>query len=133
VLETAAARASVDFQPGTRYPTGGTVEIDPPGEPTLRLAFEPALRFQMRGLGYHHPNWGHGKFVAPLAVEREDFVVSEADPADPTLMHLQSLCRVRAEQEGRPAEDAAGLFESLVFGPYSPYGFTSLTDGYAPR
>lgn len=130
VLETDRARAGVDFEPGTRYPRAGTVEIDPPGEPTLRLTYEPALRFQMRGLGYHHPSWGHGKYVAPLAVQREDIAVSEADPADPTQMHLQTLCRVRAEQDGRPDEDGLGIFESLVFGRYTPYGFTGLVDGF---
>ncbi|MFN3553521.1 MAG: hypothetical protein ACK4UL_10460, partial [Novosphingobium meiothermophilum] len=69
--ETPSAVMHAQLAPGTRWPSGGTLTIQGP-DGALTLTFEPLQRFQMRGLGYTSPRWGHGLYHGPLAVERED-------------------------------------------------------------
>lgn len=117
--ETADAAMQSELQPGTRWPGGGTLRV---GEE--RFAFEPLVRFQMRGLGYTSPTWGHGLDHGELAVEREDIVLDDVDPARPDNLHVQTVCRVTASS----GEAGVGVFEQLAIGPYAPLGLTGLAD-----
>lgn len=119
-------RLSATLAPGTRWPSGGTLELDLTGAPS-RLDFEPVARFQMRGLGYTHPVWGHGMHHGPIRVEREDFELATLDPAQPTNLHVQMICRVTGNgPDGRVA--GLGAFEQLIIGPYVPLGLKGITD-----
>lgn len=123
-VEVADARADIDFQPGSRYPRAATLEINPPGASPMQIAFEPVERFQMRGVGYNsHPKWAHGRYVGQLATEREDIVLADVDPASPLEQHVQTITRATLEQDGAEPEQGVGIFESLIVGPYEPYGF----------
>lgn len=128
MTETDRAEQRLSFLPGTRWPSAGTVEITPCGGPATVLDFEPLVRFPMRPLGYGgNPVWGHGRYHGKLVVEREDPVVSEIDPADPTQLHAHTVSRVRRQVEGRPVRSGIGILETIVLGPYGPYGFTDLS------
>ena len=117
--ETADAALDSKLAPGTRWPGGGTLRVG--GE---RFAFDPLVRFQMRGLGYTSPTWGHGLDHGERAVEREDIVLGEVDPARPDNLHVQTVCRVTADG----GEAGVGVFEQLAIGPYAPLGLTGLAD-----
>lgn len=109
------------LQPGTRWPAGADLEIDVPGAPR-RLALEPLARFQMKGIGYTHPEWGHGLHHGPLRTAREDLALADLDPAAMDDLHVQMLCRVDGETSGM------GVFEQLAIGPYSPLGLAGIAD-----
>lgn len=70
--------------PRTRWPGGGALTI---GEEQFR--FEPLGRFQMRGLGYTSPKWGHGLDHGTLDIEREAIALDSVDPARPDNLHVQ--------------------------------------------
>lgn len=106
------------LEPGTRWPAGGTLRI---GEESF--AFEPLARFQMRGLGYTSPKWGHGLDHGVLEVEREDIDLAAVDPARLDNLHVQQVCRVN----GPGGERGVGVFEQLVLGDYAPLGLTGLS------
>lgn len=122
-LIKAAGSMQSSLQPGTRWPEFGTLTLDrADGAETLK--FEILGRFQMRGIGYTSPTWGHGLYHGPLAVEREDFELAQCDPARLDHHHVQMPCRVISDKWG----DGIGAFEQLIVGPYEPFGLKDFTD-----
>ncbi len=111
------------LQPGTRWPAGGELALVVNGAPKS-LTIEPIGRFQMKGLGYTHPVWGHGIYQGPqLKVEREDFVLDRLDALAPENLHVQVPVRVGGDAQG------VGVFEQLVIGPYAPLRLADFLDG----
>ena len=60
-----------------------------------RIELEPLLTFRMRGLGYTHPEWGHGHWHGELAVGSEEHTVEELDNVEPWNIHIQQVMRAR--------------------------------------
>ena len=116
-FETPSAKLEAPLQPGTLWPAGGELVIGAPDE-ALALTFEPLVRFQMRGLGYTSPKWGHGLYHGVLEVEREDIVLAEIDPKRMDNFHVQIVSRVTTSA----GETGTGVFEQLIFGAYKPLG-----------
>jgi len=88
------------------------------------VALTPLLRFQMRGAGYSHPQFGHGRrHPAPL-VAGEVLNLDELDPLEFANVHVQHVVRAR-----RGTEVGIGVLEQFVIGPYGPSGLTGLLDG----
>jgi hypothetical protein len=108
---------ATQLAPGTRWPAASTLEIG--GE---QFRIEPLSRFQMRGLGYTSPRWGHGLDHGLLAIERETIDLAGIDPARPDNLHVQMLCRVH----GPNGETGMGVFEQLAIGDYAPLGLKGL-------
>ncbi|SMQ69600.1 hypothetical protein SAMN06297468_1785 [Altererythrobacter xiamenensis] len=111
------------LEPGTRWPSGGTLSLALIGAPE-QVTFEPLGRFQMKGLGYTHPVWGHGMHHGPLKVEREDIDLAALDPLAPENLHVQIPVQVVSDDA-----NAIGVFEQLIIGPFSPLGLKGLNDG----
>lgn len=118
-VETAAASMAALALPGSRWPSGGMLTLG-----DERFAFEPIERFQMRGLGYTSPTWGHGLDHGALEVEREDIDLASVDPLRPDNLHVQLVCRVRSAS----GDEGIGVFEQLAVGPYAPLGLTGMFD-----
>jgi hypothetical protein len=93
---------------------------------THTIGLEPILAFQMRGLGYLDPEWGHGVWKGPEAIDGQVWTLADLDPMDPRHLHVQALCRAR--MGGR---SGTGVLEQLVLGPHTPSGFRSLLDAAA--
>ena len=71
----------------------------------------------MLGLGYLHPEWGHGLWKGEDAFGGESWTLADLDPMEPRHLHVQQLCRARwGEREG------VGVLEQLVIGPHAPVG-----------
>ena len=111
---------------GTRWPSGGTLSLALRGAPE-EVTFEPLGRFQMRGLGYTHPEWGHGLYHGRLKVEREDIDLAAIDPLAPENLHVQLPVHVVAND----GAEGIGVFEQLIIGPFSPLGLDQFLDGAA--
>ena len=112
------AQMTVRLDPGTRWPDGGTLVL--PGD---KIQLAAISRFQMRGLGYTSPAWGHGMHHGSLAVEREDIALAAIDPAALENLHVQMLCRVTDSNGGA----GLGVFEQLAIGPYEPLQLSGIT------
>jgi len=119
--------ASVDhrvrWQPGTRRAAGAEITLGPHGQPPVVVSLEPVLTFQMRGLGYLDPEWGHGMWKGKDVVDGVTWTLADLDPMDPRHIHVQQLCRARIGDE-----EGLGVLEQLVIGPHAPSGFTSILD-----
>lgn len=121
--ETPAAQMAASLAPGTRWPGDGTITVETPDGPDT-ITFELLGRFQMRGLGYTSPKWGHGLHHGPLEVEREDFGLAQCDAKAMDNYHVQFISRVKSERYG----EGMGVFEQLIIGPYRPLGLTQFLD-----
>jgi hypothetical protein len=113
----------VQWRSGTRRAKRAEVELVAHGGEPQRIVLEPIATFQMLGLGYLHPTWGHGMWHGDLAVEGETWTVADLDPMDPRHLHVQAVVRAKWG-----AREGAGILEQLVLGPHAPSGFTSILD-----
>jgi hypothetical protein len=114
----------VRWRAGTRRASSAELTLRPHGDAPLVIALEPLLTFQMLGLGYVNPEWGHGWWKGDEKVGGEAWTVADLDPLDPRHLHVQQLCRAR--MGGRIG---IGVLEQLVIGPHAPSGLTELFDG----
>jgi hypothetical protein len=89
----------------------------------MEIELEPLICFRMKGIGYMHPEWGHGLWKGELAVGGESWKVDELDPMAFENQHLQQV--VRATSGGA---QGVGVLEQICFGPHAKYGFTELLD-----
>jgi len=124
--EQRAARVAhaIRWQPGTRRSQSARIELTPHTGESAVISLEPLATFQMLGLGYLHPEWGHGLWKGAEAFGAESWRTAELAPLDPRHIHVQQVCRARwGSREG------VGVFEQLAIGPHQPSGFTSLLDG----
>ena len=97
------------------------------------LRFTPRVHFQMSGLGYLHPEWGHGMWKGESSSTRDEFTLPVANPMDMMFLHVQTLSDVVCTfSDGRDPQHGMGVLETLVLGPYKPSGFTGLGDGFTP-
>lgn len=111
------------LKPATRWPADGTLRIETAdGIETIVLA--PVGRFQMRGLGYTSPTWGHGLYHGPLAVEREDIALDQCDPGRMDNYHVQMPCIATSDRRGQ----GFGVLEQLIIGAYGPLGLKAFDD-----
>jgi hypothetical protein len=95
------------------------------------LTFTPLVHFQMSGLGYLHPEWGHGMWKGDLASTRDEFSLPVENPLDMSFIHVQTLSDVVCQfSDGRASQKGMGVLETLVLGPYQPSGFVGLEDGF---
>jgi hypothetical protein len=114
----------VDYVPGTRRAARAELTIERPGSEPVEIDLEPLLLFQMKGLGYGHPQWGHGTWHGELATGAETIVLDDLDPLALENLHIQQLVRARSG-------DAVGMgaLEQICLGAHEPSGFSGLNDG----
>jgi hypothetical protein len=104
---------------GTRQAAGATLFVD---EEPVSLA--PIFTFHMRGAGYSHPTYAHGRFHGESYVVGESLEIATLDRLDYHNLHVQQV--VRATRRG---QEGLGVLETLIIGPYAPMGLTALLDG----
>ena len=113
-----------DYAAGSRRIKHAVVRFARPGGEIVELEYEPLVRFQMAGLGYFNPEWGHGFYKGSFAIDDETWKLDELDMSKPMLFHIQQVCKVT--MNGR--ETASGILEHAAYGPHEPSGFTSMVD-----
>jgi hypothetical protein len=120
----ATARHRVAYHPGTRLARSAEIDLVSHDGASRTITLDPILKFQMKGLGYGHPEWGQGMWKGDLAVGGESFDPKQLDPLSPHNLHTQQV--VRASSEGK---SGIGVLEQICIGPYAPAGFTQFLDG----
>jgi hypothetical protein len=113
----------IRWQRGTRRAAAAEITLTPHRGAPLEIALEPLLTAQMLGLGYLHPEWGHGMWKGDLAVTGDGWTLAECDPLDPRHLHVQQVCRARLG-----TRTGVGILEQVVLGPHAPSGFESILD-----
>jgi hypothetical protein len=120
----ASVRHRVRYVPGTRLAKSAEIDLVDLDGGTRTIALEPILKFQMKGLGYSHPQWGQGMWKGELEMGSESFDPRQLNMLAPENIHVQQV--VRASDGSRTG---VGVLEQASIGPYRPAGFTDLFDG----
>jgi hypothetical protein len=123
--------SSVDYEltwrPGTRHAAQATITLRPWGGEPARIELEPLLTFQMVGIGYGHPERGHGMWQGEQETHGMAWAVGAPDPTLPHHLHIQELVRARwLDRVG------VGVLEQLAIGPHAPTGLVGVNDGWQP-
>jgi len=119
----AAVDWQVDWRPGTRRAERATISMQEFGGAHHSIELVPILDFQMLGIGYFHPSWGHGVWKGEEAVGVESWRLADLDPVAPSHLHVQQLCRATMGDR-----IGTGVLEQLVIGAHAPSGLTELFD-----
>lgn len=114
----------ITYQAGSRRMQSGELRIRTPQGESRVIHLEPLLRFQMKGLGYRHPQWSHGLWKGELALGADHWRLDALPMLDIHHVHIQQL--VRATDGDRVGY---GIVEQLCIGPHAPSGFRALLDG----
>jgi len=121
----------IEWQPRTRRAAAFSVELTPWVGETTTVRLEPLFDFHMSGLGYLHPEWGHGNWKGELAVDGERWSLPVDDAVAPHHVHIQSI--VRATTSGGLGDhEGVGVLEQLAIGRHDPTGLQGLFDGFTP-
>jgi len=78
----------------------------------------------MRGTGYSHPQYAHGRWHGGPIVRNEQLNLETLDPLKYANIHGQHVVRARCGDEV-----GLGVPEPLVIGPYEPATLHGLLDG----
>ncbi len=113
----------LSMQPGTRHARSAEIRLRRKTGEELVIALKPLYNLSMVGLGYGHPQWGHGMFVGENEVAGESWLLSEVDPSVPLHLHVQAICEATLG-----ARRGIGVLEQLILGPHEPTGFKELFD-----
>ncbi len=114
----------LDLITGTRQARGGKFRMNDKSGESLEIELEFGLIHRMKGLGYQHPTWGHGKWHDELAIGGESWKVDEVDPLALENIHIQQIVTARCGDEV-----GHGVLEQLHIGPHGPLGFEDWFDG----
>lgn len=115
--------SKIEFKSGTRHAKSATITFLTSKGEEFVMAVEPLYNFYMSGIGYTHPEWGHGMNKGELAVAYDSLDLATADEANPLHLHIQAVSNFKmGNKTGR------GVLEQLIIGPHSPSGFKDILD-----
>lgn len=123
VQEMQSVGYALAMQPGTRHARSAEIILRPKYGDELRLTLRPLYNFYMIGLGYGHPQWGHGMYVGDDEVDGESWALADVDRGVPLHLHVQAVCEATLG-----TRRGIGVLEQLILGPHRPTGFKELLD-----
>lgn len=124
-------KPAVAFKPGTRHAEGCELLFRDPDDHEIRVELRPQFNFYMSGLGYMHPEWGHGMYKGEIATGYEAWNLNEIDETLPLFLHVQAFCNATMSTKGETIQ-GSGVLEQLIIGPHERSGFKDFLDGYEP-
>jgi hypothetical protein len=126
LLELGRGRLEPVWKRGTRWPEAAALSLTHRNGEIERLELTPRFRFHLKGIGYQHAEFGHGRYLGDDFLRGERFRVDELDPESLENIHAHAICEVRwGDRRG------VGTLETLVFGPHRPSGLEGFLDGKA--
>ena len=120
-------RKEITYKKGSRRISEAKFSAKKSNGSEVSWILEPKFHIYMCGLGYMHPEWGHGQFHGENQSLYDFYDLSE-DPHDPPFLHIQAICDFEM-QESESIKKGIGALEQLLIGPHSPSGFGGLLDG----
>ena len=120
----AAVAHDIAYVQGTRRAAAAKVTLVERSGERHTMELEPIMCFRMKGIGYTHPEWNHGRWKGELEIAGESWKTEDINELALDSVHIQQL--VRARMDG---QEGIGALEQMCIGPHAPSGFTSFLDG----
>ena len=120
-------RKEITYKKGSRRISEAKFSAKKSNGSEVSWILEPKYHIYMCGLGYMHPEWGHGHFKGENQSTYDSYDLNE-DPHDPPFLHIQAICKFTLNEDNKTKE-GLGVLEELLIGPHSPSGFNELLDG----
>ncbi len=116
--ETASVAQKTQWIPGKRLIKSSEITMVEENGASHVIALEPLHRMHQLGLGYMHPEWGHGMWKGELSISGETWNIADVDHTDYRMQHIQHVCCARmGDQVG------LGTLEQLSIGAHKPSRF----------
>lgn len=122
----AQVASHIDFIPGTRHAKEIQIQWQRRrGAGEVTITMKPKFHWYMKGVGYGHETFGHGRYHGGPASTYEEHKLDEVDDAH--TLHIQAISETHmtgslGERRGH------GVLEQLIIGPHKPSGFVELMD-----
>ncbi len=123
-----APRSMVRFKPGTRHARQAQIDFQGADGKPARIELTPHWQFSMSGIGYMHPEWGHGHYKGENALGYDEHMLADRAPEDLLHLHCQAFVTARLHDGNGQTRDGIGVLEQLIIGPHHPSGFHDLFD-----
>ncbi len=92
------------------------------------VKLRPLFAFRMKGIGYSHPTWSHGRWHDELAMASESWALDSVDETAYENQHVQHLTRAVYTDPSGNERHGIGVLEQNILGPYAPYGLTGFIE-----
>jgi hypothetical protein len=113
----------IDYLPGTRRARSAAIALIEDTGKRHEIELTPLLCFQMKGIGYLHPEWGHGHWKGDLEIAGESWKSADLDPMALENQHIQQVVRARMGDD-----EGIGVLEQIALGKHARYGFKEVLD-----
>lgn len=120
----------VEWRPGTRFADSFEYDLIDWDGARHTVKLQPRFEFQMRGIGYGHPEFGHGYWKGESVTSGERLQLPVDNVLSREHVHVQALCDATLTMADGTVEHGQGILEQLAIGPH-PTGLTGILDGYA--
>tara|TARA_Y100000996_G_scaffold216285_1_gene169799 strand:+ start:1644 stop:2738 length:1095 start_codon:yes stop_codon:yes gene_type:complete len=121
-------KKEISYKEGTRRIEEAKFTAETQDGSEISWILEPKYHIYMCGLGYMHPEWGHGHFKGENQSTYDSYDLNE-DMHDPPFLHIQAICDFTLKDKNE-TKKGLGVLEELLIGPHAPSGFKELLDGY---
>jgi hypothetical protein len=128
VVHMESCSADVIYKSGTRHARAATLHFTDEQGGDYSMELKPQWNFYMSGLGYTHPEWGHGRLHGELRVGYDTLDVANVKATEMHYLHVQAFCHATLKGPNGLVREGRGVLEQLVIGAHEPSGFKTLTD-----
>ena len=116
----------VKYEPGTRRVSYAKFSAEKDNGSKVEMVIKPKYNMFMCGLGYMHPEWGHGQYKGKDESHYDYYDLAE-DPHDPPFLHIQAISKIMFIESGVEVE-GIGVLEQLIIGKHKPSNFQDILD-----
>jgi hypothetical protein len=89
---------------------------------------KPKFQWYMQGVGYGHPEWGHGHYKGENALGFDTFKTADVNENAPGFQHVQAFSDVTLSGPNGVKDRGVGVLEQLVIGAFAPHGLSGIFD-----
>lgn len=118
----------MDYISGSRHAKSCSIFFETRKGEKTRIDLAPKYHFHMMGIGYGHPEWGHGAHKGESAVGYEEFKLSDIKSFAPPHLHIQAFSEAKMTLPDGSTREGVGILEQMVIGPHAPSGFKDILD-----
>ena len=125
-IELLKVEKKVSYSPKSRRVKSMIITASDKKGNNIEMIIDCGMKVFMCGLGYMHPEWGHGHDKGGSAELFDQYDLND-DPGDPPYLHIQALSNAKLKI-GDKTHNGRGVLEQLILGAHEPSGFVDLFD-----